>query len=243
MAKFCGKCGTKLSEKTNLCPKCGLAASTKSGKGRIINTCERKNNAKAFSARRKRLVILLLGFLVAVIGSIGALIVTNLISIPVLSNVLVGKNVYEEILTDALSGQDDVSLIDAEGNQIGFLAGGETSKKILASISFEIDEVNVQDENHIATVRFTVPDIVALSKKYVDLEVVDTDFLHWLQAELDEEYHTIEISTQLIFVKREGKISLLADENLYNALTGGALEFFTEKQESAYESLKGAELE
>ena len=246
MAKYCGKCGSKLDEKTRLCPKCRAVTSIESSKGRKIpqqTSNERKGTTKVVATGRKRLVILLLGFIVVCIGLVSALVLANVIHVPVLSNILMGKSRYEKLLTDVIEGESSVNLIDSEGNEISSLTSGETSQKILASISFEVDVVERQEGKSVVTVRFTVPDIVALSKEYVDLEERNTDFLHWLQAELDGEYRTMEILTNITFVEQESEIYMVADANLYNALTGGALEFFTENQESAYESLKEGELE
>lgn len=246
MARFCGKCGSRLDEEAEVCPKCRAAAIIESSKGRKITQQTpkgRKDTTEVIATRRKRLVILLLGFIVVGTGIGAALVFTNVIHVPVLSNLLIGKSSYEKMLTDIIEGKSSVNLLDSEGNEISSLTSGETSLKILASISFEVDEVKKQEEKSIVTVMFTVPDIVVLSKEYVDLEEKDTDFLNWLQAELDGEYRTREILTNITFVNQENEISIVADTNLYNALTGGALEFFTKNQKSAYESLKEGELE
>ena len=246
MAKYCGKCGNKLDEQTGLCPKCQVAVTIESNNGRnnpeqIPN--ERKDPPRVISPSRKQTITLVLGVIAVGIGLVTALVCTGVIHVPVLSNILMGKSVYEELLTDVIEGGSGVNLLDPEGHEINFLTSGETSQKILSSISFKVDEVKKEEEESIVTVRFTVPDVVALSQDYVNLEERKTDFLHWLQTELDGEYRTMEFLTNITFVEQKGEIYIVADINLYNALTGGSLEFFVKNQQSAYKSLKEGELE
>lgn len=55
MAKFCGKCGTKLDEKTGLCPKCekeNIAQENVKQKNVVLN---RKQRRKEKRKERKKL--------------------------------------------------------------------------------------------------------------------------------------------------------------------------------------------
>jgi hypothetical protein len=90
MAKFCGKCGSKLDEKTGLCPKCNKK-----------DDMSLWQKIKQFFLRMV-LIIFLLGLLTSSITV--ALVYFDLIDIPVIEHLLNLAGVKEE---KDVSGQDD----------------------------------------------------------------------------------------------------------------------------------------
>lgn len=63
MAKFCGKCGSKLDEKSGLCPKCDMKAVIHPMEGKSANTHSSTKRAKRSSGKKPiTCVILIIGF-------------------------------------------------------------------------------------------------------------------------------------------------------------------------------------
>lgn len=118
MAKFCGKCGTKLDEKTGLCPKCekeNIAQENVKQKNVVLNRKqrrkekrkERKNLKKerrthwSVCKKIRRFLIKLVGYIlglgILILGVIGILTYCKSINVPFISdwiNQYVIKNRY-----------------------------------------------------------------------------------------------------------------------------------------------------
>lgn len=108
MAKFCGKCGSKLDDTTGTCPKCDkeLKVDTSQFNNKIQNAKKDKKKAKS-SARSKGqkkrcfLLKLLFIFLLLVIlaaGVLGALVYYDLVDIPLINNFFISTGLKQEEL-------------------------------------------------------------------------------------------------------------------------------------------------
>lgn len=245
MAKFCGKCGSKLDEKTGLCPQCGRPPSpnlpTQSNHQNNATSSQKTTTRKGAKPYRK-LIITIICLVVLAFGTLGGLVVTDTIQIPIIDHFLLRFSdtaKYTDLLESVLSGEDDVSFVDENGISIDTLSSGETAQKIMSLISFTIDGIQNEEDHTIAFVQFSVPDMIALSTEYVDNNNLDTDFLSWVRDRLKEDYPTAEIDAQIRFINNNGEFSLVVDKELSNVLTGGALSYYLENEKAAYESLKG----
>ncbi len=245
MDKFCGKCGSKLDEKTGTCPRCGYSSSSN-----ILDhnkypdntlSSKKKINRKGKKTHRT-LIATILGIIILVAGVFSGLVFTDTIHISVMGNIFLKSTDIEEcteILENALSGHGDVNFINENGISIDTLSSGETAQKIMSLISFTIDGIQNEEDHTIAFVQFSVPDMIALSTEYVDNNNLDTDFLSWVRDRLNADYPTAEIDAQIRFINNNGNFSLVVDKELSNVLTGGALSYYLENEKAAYESLKG----
>lgn len=83
MAKFCGKCGSKLDETTGLCPKCDVEQPEKASAGSAKKTKKSKGKKIRHFLLKVILCALLLGTLAA--GVTGALVYFDVVDIPVVS--------------------------------------------------------------------------------------------------------------------------------------------------------------
>lgn len=236
MAKFCGKCGTRLDEKTGVCPNCDVG---------IVHKTSQKLSPPAHKVARKiRISVVAVGFLVAALVCGIGLNYFGIIQIPFFSDFLpvreardvsMRKNV-ETTIRNALSGDDSIGIIDPEGRVIETLTGGDTTQKIYEALSFSILETEQQENTVTATVTFVVPDILVLVEEYASLDSRQSDFPNWLEDRLDDEFPTREMTIPVQVIVEDEKVALVADEELYNVLTGGAMRYYTEQQRAAYET-------
>ena len=74
MAKYCGKCGSKLDEKTGLCPRCG--------------TNEKGSKPKWKMIKRKRRVFLLISVMIVVLAGVFALSYFQVVPLPAFDNLI-----------------------------------------------------------------------------------------------------------------------------------------------------------
>ena len=143
MAKFCGKCGTKLDEKTGLCPKCekeNIAQENVEQKNVVLNRKqrrkekrkERKNLKKErrihWSVWKKirrflvKLVGYILGLGILILGVIGILTYYKLINVPFISDwinqYVIKKQIYVESVEREVPETDIVNMMLAKFDQV-----------------------------------------------------------------------------------------------------------------------------
>lgn len=74
MAKYCGKCGNRLDEKTGLCPRCG--------------TDENDSNSKRKKIKRKWLAFLPISVMIVVLGGVFVLSYFQVVPLPAFDNLI-----------------------------------------------------------------------------------------------------------------------------------------------------------
>ena len=236
MAKFCGKCGARLDEKTGLCSNCNAS---------IMHKTSQKSSPSVHKVARKiRMSVVAFSFLlIALMCGIG-LNYLGIIQVPFISDFLpfreVGdtslrKNV-ETAIQNALSGDDSIDIIDSRGQSIDTLTGGDATQKIYEVLSFSVLETKQQENIVTATVTFVVPDILVLIEEYAGLDSRQSDFPNWLEGRLNDEFPIQEMTIPVQFIVEDKKVALVADEELYNVLIGGAMRYYAEQQRAAYET-------
>lgn len=146
----------------------------------------------------------------------------------------------EAELDAILNSETNLSLVSKSGQFIESLAGGDTSSKILESISYTIISTEIEKTTATSVVRFETPDIVSMATQFAQVQhEVGMDFNSWLKNELNRTYPTIKEEVILELVYLDNAWSLVATEDLYNILTGGALNYYIEQQQSAYNGWRG----
>lgn len=123
MAKFCGKCGTRLNEATGLCPNCDIGnAGNKRKKQR---GCSGKSLGQKMKQFILRFIMWLLIMMILTIGAVSLLVYFELIDIPVES----------EIMTELGIGKtkDQVDMPLPDSGDISF----ETSHNVETTLSME----------------------------------------------------------------------------------------------------------
>lgn len=239
MAKFCGRCGAKLDQETGLCPNCDL--------------CKQKKREKSDKRKRsKAFTFILIGIVLTLfIGSTAVIIVLHRQGrmIPGVSTILQAiESLYNPqskqahiALQGLLSNDSETVIVNQEGDIVNSIVGGKTSQKILESIEFTVLETEEEESGFKSRIRFDVPDIVGLLDTYASVENVQENFSAWVLENLESEFPTINMEIIVHFQYQEDGIAVVADEELYNVLTGGALNYYVETQENAYQSQIGDE--
>lgn len=155
MAKFCGKCGTKLDETTGLCPNCDidkihLSKKEKKKQKQADRKDTQKDRRKSWSLGRKIrnvfLKIILTVFLMSVlIGVVGALEYFEIIDVPIVENLLdmIGLKTYSS---------DDSEDINFENYKIE----PNDADKYFQQSSQVVEEISVNDSNEILTEEETI---------------------------------------------------------------------------------------
>ncbi|MDE6662607.1 MAG: zinc ribbon domain-containing protein [Lachnospiraceae bacterium] len=149
MAKFCGKCGTKLDEATGLCPNCDA---DKLKNKKAISKKEAKKAKRTAGALRQRIGRIffkfsLIVFLVSAlaVGAAGALEYFDVIDIPIVAELL-------DIVGLKTMSNDSSEDINYENYKIEPLDADEYFQQH----SQVMEEINVNDSNEVLTEAETV---------------------------------------------------------------------------------------
>lgn len=273
MAKFCGKCGSKLDDTTGLCPNCDtdklkeqsdksepvdIAKSTQETaptsekplskkeakkKRKADKKAEKKEKRAQWSTgkRVRRFLFKAVLILIAlVIGVLGALVYYDVVEIPFLSRWADAHRSDEksvEITIDKfLSNTNEISIVDEQGAAIDTLSGGRTAQKMFESISFSVLDTKEDNGTITADVSFTVPDTMSMLDEYLQTNPSDHSFALWLTERLQTDFPTLNCEIPVVFYQKNGEMTLVADQKLYNVLTGGARDYYVQQQKSLYES-------
>ena len=261
MAKFCGKCGSRLDVDTGLCPHCDQEKLEttrdlpktgeevfQGGKDHSLPIAGKQsssidNGKKPHSRRKKGVALKICLILLAVVILLGSILCAltyfDMIRIPLLSGFLhsATDDAVESSLYSVLSGDDSVAIVDAQGQPVDSLTGGIMSQKMFESISYSIVKTAQKDNILTATVVFIVPDALALVDEYGGLDSPEDDFSTWLVNRLDGSFPTVKMTVPVQFMVQDDGLVLIADEGLLNVLTGGALQYYVDQQKNAYEKV------
>ncbi|MEM0529239.1 zinc ribbon domain-containing protein [Zongyangia sp. HA2173] len=261
MAKFCGKCGSRLDVNTGLCPHCGQEKLEtiqglpkieeevfQGGKDHSLSIDGKlsppiDNGKKPHSRRKKGVALKICLILLAVVILLGSILCAltyfDMIRIPLLSGFLhsATDDAVVSSLYSVLSGDDSVAIVDAQGQPVDSLTGGVMSKKMFESISYSIVKTAQKENILTATVVFIVPDALALVDEYGGLDSPEDDFSTWLVNRLDGSFPTVKMTVPVQFMVQDDGLVLIADEGLLNVLTGGALQYYVDQQKNAYEKV------
>lgn len=190
-----------------------------------------KNNKILFTSI---MTLLTLGIIIAIIWISVELIKKDY------PNTAGASDSVESQLDAILEGDNNLNVISNDGQRIDSLAGGETSAKILNCISYSVISTEVDGDTASSVIKFKIPDIVTMTEQFVQSQQDDTEFKIWLKEQLDGDYPIIEKEVTLKMVYQDKRWSLVATDDLYNILTGGALEYYIAQRQSAYDILKEA---
>lgn len=171
-------------------------------------------------------------------------ILIAVVAIVIIATILVfgrkGPPPIEEQLDLLLSNGDGVNIVSEDGGKIDSLQGGITATKIYESIEYSVLSEEVNGSNANFEVQFTTPDIVRMAGSFSaeHAEKQDIDFNSWLIDALDTEYATTKKTISLAMVYQNRDWALVANNDLYDVLTGGALNYYADQQKKSFEAWK-----
>lgn len=171
-------------------------------------------------------------------------ILIAVVAIVIIATILVfgrkGPPPIEEQLDLLLSNGDGVNIVSEDGEKIDSLQGGITATKIYESIEYSVLSEEVNGSNANFEVQFTTPDIVRMAESFSaeHAEKQDIDFNSWLIDALDTEYATTKKTISLAMVYQNRDWALVANNDLYDVLTGGALNYYADQQKKSFEAWK-----
>lgn len=230
MAKFCGKCGTKLNTKTGLCPK-----------------CKKENRMKRPSPFKILIVVFLLFIILG--GTIGGLVYYNVVDIPVVSDILetlgiprrevskdsdnaissltsgniekVNAVIFKEY--DAITCSDYAELFETEKKEISSEGG------VLARL-FSMAEIKMLDyDSETITYEIAAPDMTTFFSQYsnqTDIIVDEKAMGELLIAYAEEaERKSVEVSVSYLYVGDEF-IGNYQSYEFINAISGGLVDAY-----------------
>lgn len=157
--------------------------------------------------------------------------------------ILFGKKAkpsIEKQLDLLLSNEDGTNIVSEDGEKIDSLRGGSTASKVYESIEYSVLSEEIGGNNATFDVQFSVPDIVQMAETFSAefAQSQDVDFNSWLIDALDEAHATIQktISIRMVYQNRDW--ALVANNDLYDVLTGGALNYYADQQKKSFEAWK-----
>ena len=130
MAKFCGKCGTKLDEQTGKCPNCDkeirndtLTSDNNSGvnENQKIKESNRKDRKKGKRKKPKTILIIIIVIAVLLsfisVGAIGLMVYNEKLDIPYVNSIFISLGIKdEELSNDHNTDETNNNKVDNSGN-------------------------------------------------------------------------------------------------------------------------------
>lgn len=208
MANFCGKCGSRLNEKTGLCPRCDAEKFLSKKELRKKRKADKRSQwtwGKRIRVFFLKLLLIMVAFIFLLIGALGALNYFEIVDVPFLSTIMVDlgikstSNILEEVNKECIKIK---------------------AKEVLMSTETEGQ----------AEVLIQIPDYTKLYKEAVKTEDPDKYLTHVLRSgEFDilefqetvlvtvengkEIFHTEEVVKKLIETELINAINALGEEN------------------------------
>ena len=140
-----------------------------------------------------------------------------------------------KILDALLENDTDVNLLSDSGARIANLSGGDLSASIMEKITYEIKSTEQGTEFTVVRVSFTFPDVVSMVEAFAK-EQGNHEFSDWLISTLNGTYPTEEKEIELQLIEKDSGQYLIVTNELYNILSGGAVNYMIAQEKEAYES-------
>ena len=228
MAKFCGKCGSKLNEQGK-CTNCKTQAFVSVKKIKFSNEIIRKNMLK--------FCIFFVSILLIVATTVSILAYWHIINIPAISclnkkmslkkdfsstiDVVLGKNESEvAYISDMVSFSEDSYQIFEDTN---------VSRKITSEIKYSIDDIEINRTSGIAKIHFIAPDVYKIisdainnSKSFDSTQ----DLLNHIIETLSGEYPVIEQTVESSFELINDHWYWSPSKDVLNILSGNLYQYF-----------------
>lgn len=101
--------------------------------------------------------------------------------------------------------------------------GNELNNLILSKIQYKVGKIEKNEENAIANIVFTIPDINSILEDVIsEMNQEDADILLFkISEELERDYPSVKSGIEVSLKYMDGHWYIVPDNNLYNVFTGG----------------------